>query len=103
MSQLSSSPLAGAGSFSPYVGAIIDIARILDNLHTAEYQYIPALSLPTQDTLNLKLNNPPSFKNPKSVIVISLPPVEAAKPPPLRAVNAKQTYCVAKPETVLGV
>ncbi len=101
MNQLSNSAAAGAGSFSPYVGAVIDIARILDNLHTAEYQYIPALSLPTQDTLNLKLNNPPSFKNPKSVIVIGLPPVESAQIPPLRAVDPKQTHCVAKPETVL--
>ncbi len=103
MNQLSYSTAAGAGSFSPYVGAVIDIARILDNLHTAEYQYIPALSLPTQDTLNLKLNNPPSFKNPKSVIVIGLPPVESAQIPPLRAVDPKQTYCVAKPETVLSI
>jgi hypothetical protein len=103
MGQLSASAAAGAGSFSPYVGAVIDIARILDNLHTADYQYIPALSLPTQDTLNLKLNNPPSFKNPKSVIVIGLPPVETAQPPPLRAVDPKQTYCVAKPETILNV
>ncbi len=103
MNQLSSSAAAGAGYFSPYVGAVIDIVRILDNLHTAEYQYIPALSLPTEDTLNLKLNNPPSFKNPKSVIVIGLPPVETAHFPPLRSVDPRQTYCVAKPETVLGV
>ena len=103
MNQLSYSAAAGAGYFSPYVGAVIDIVRILDNLHTAEYQYIPALSLPTEDTLNLKLNNPPSFKNPKSVIVIGLPPVETAQFPPLRSVDPKQTYCVAKPETVLGV
>jgi hypothetical protein len=103
MNQLSYSTLAGGGSFSPYVGAIIDIIRILDNLHTAEYQYIPALSLPTKDTLNLKLNNPPSFRNPKSVIVIALPPVEPAQVPPLRAVNPKQAYCVAKPDAVLNV
>jgi hypothetical protein len=101
MNQLSYSTMAGAGTFSPYVGAIIDIARILDGLHTAAYQYIPALSLPTEDTLNLRLNNPPSFKNPKSVIVIGLPPVEAAQVPPLRAVEPKQKYCVAKPDTVL--
>jgi len=103
MTQLTATPTAGAGYFSPYVGAIIDIARILDNLHTAEYQYIPALSLPTQDTLNLKLNNPPSFRNPKSVIVIALPPVEPPQVPPLRAINPKQTYCVEKPENVLTV
>ncbi|AXC15872.1 hypothetical protein ACPOL_6660 [Acidisarcina polymorpha] len=103
MTQLTATPTAGAGYFSPYVGAIIDIARILDNLHTAEFQYIPALSLPQRDTLNLKLNNPPSFKNPKSVIVIALPPVEGPQIPPLRAVNPKQTYCVEKPESVLNV
>src|SRR5271163_3922523 len=103
MTQLSYSSAAGAGYFSPYVGAIIDIARILDNLHAAEYQYIPALSLPTEDTLNLKLNNPPSFKNPKSVIVTSLPPVEHPQPPPLRAIEPKQTYCVEKPHTALEV
>jgi hypothetical protein len=103
MNQLAAAPMAGAGYFSPYVGAIIDIARILDNLHTADYQYIPALSLPQKDTLNLKLNNPPSFRHPKSVIVIALPPVQPAQPPPLRAVNPKQTYCVEKPENVLNV
>jgi hypothetical protein len=103
MSQLSYSAAAGAGYFSPYVGAVIDIVRILDNLHTAEYQYIPALSLPKGDTLNLKLNNPPSFRNPKSVIVIALPPVDSAQFPPLRAVNPKQAYCVEKPDAVLNV
>jgi hypothetical protein len=103
MSQLSYSAAAGAGYFSPYVGAVIDIVRILDNLHTAEYQYIPALSLPKGDTLNLKLNNPPSFRNPKSVIVIALPPVQSTQFPPLRAVNPKQAYCVEKPDAVLNV
>jgi len=103
VNQLSYSAAAGAGYFSPYVGAIIDIARILDNLHTAEYQYIPALSLPTADTLNLKLNNPPSFKNPKSVIVIALPPVEHAQLPPLRSISPKQTYCLEKPDAALAV
>jgi hypothetical protein len=103
MNQLAAAPMAGAGYFSPYVGAIIDIARILDNLHTADYQYIPALSLPQKDTLNLKLNNPPSFRHPKSVIVIALPPVQPAQIPPLRAVNPKQTYCVERPENVLNV
>ena len=35
MNQLSYAPLAGAGAFSPYVGALVDIARILSDLHTA--------------------------------------------------------------------
>src|SRR5208337_2251499 len=55
MNQLSYSTLAGGGSFSPYVGAILDTARILSSLHTAHFQYIPALALPTRDTLNLRL------------------------------------------------
>jgi len=103
MTQLAASPLVAAGTFSPYVGAIIDIARILDNLHTADYQYIPALSLPQKDTLNLKLNNPPSFRHPKSVIVIALPPVQAASVPPLRAIAPKQVYCVERPDNALNV
>jgi hypothetical protein len=72
-------------AFSPYVGAILDTARILSSLHTAHFQYIPALALPTKDTLNLRLNVPPSFRDPKSVVVVALPPVGPAKPPPLRA------------------
>ena len=27
----------GAGLYSPYVEAIMDVARIMENLHTAEY------------------------------------------------------------------
>ena len=50
MNQLSYSTLAGGGTFSPYVGAIVDTARILSSLHTAHFQYIPALALPTKDT-----------------------------------------------------
>ena len=38
-----------ADIYSPYVGAVVDITRILSNIHTAEYQYIPALALPKQD------------------------------------------------------
>ncbi len=80
MNQLSSSPMGGGGAYSPYVGAIVDTARILASLHTAHFQYIPALALPTKDTLNLRLNVPPSFRDPKSVVVVALPPVGPAKP-----------------------
>jgi len=88
MNQLSYAPLAGAGAFSPYVGAILDMARILSSLHTAKFQYIPALALPQaaqKDTLNLRLNVPPSFRDPKSVIVVALPPVGPAHPPQMHA------------------
>ena len=99
--QLSATPQAGYGYYSPYVGAIVDMGRILDSLHTAQYQYIPALSVPQKDELELKLNNPPSFHNPKSVIVIALPAVRSEEPPPLRAADAKLDACIQKNPFVL--
>jgi len=101
MNQLSYSSLGGAGEFSPYVGAIVDTARILASLHTAHFQYIPALALPAADTLNLRLNVPPSFRDPKSVVVVALPPVEHAKMPPLHPVNPQDRFCAQKPGMVL--
>src|SRR5580658_649973 len=101
MVQASATPTAGGGYYSAYVGAVIDIARILNSLHTAEYQYIPALALPKDDRLNLRLNNPPSFRNPKSVIVVGLPAVEAAQLPPLRPLDPKQIFCLEKSPLVL--
>jgi hypothetical protein len=101
--QLAYTPNAGAGYYSAYVGAIFDVARILDGLHTAQYQYIPALSSADGDTMHTKLNVPPSFHNPKSVIIISLPPVEKAALPTLSPVNLKQVACLQKPQTVLGI
>jgi hypothetical protein len=100
---VSTTPLAGAGAFSPYVGAVVDLARLMGSLHTAEYQYIPALALPEKDEVNLRLNTPPSFRNPKSVLVVGLPAVEAAQFPPLRAVNAEQVFCAQKSPLVLPV
>jgi hypothetical protein len=101
MNQISYSGLGGAGAYSPYVGAIVDTARILASLHTAHFQYIPALALPTKDTLNLRLNVPPSFRDPKSVVVVALPPVGPAKPPALHPTNVGEEFCAQKPELVL--
>jgi hypothetical protein len=101
LTQLSATPTARGGYYSPYIGAVVDVVRILSTTHTAQYQYIPALALPRKDDLNLRLNNPPSFRNPKSVLVIALPPVHAAVPPPLRAVDATQVFCANKPDLVL--
>jgi len=101
MNQLAYSPIGGAGVFSPYIGAIVDTARILASLHTARFQYIPALSLPTEDTLNLRLSVPPSFKDPKSVVVVALPPVGPAKLPPLHPSNPSEQFCAQKPGLVL--
>src|SRR6202050_4519632 len=99
--QVSATPTAGAGYHSPYVGAVVDVVRILRSAHPARHQYIPALSLPKKDNLNLRLNYPPSFRNPKSVIVIALPLVLPAANPPLRALDATQVFCVDKPGLVL--
>jgi len=101
--QLSNTRIAGGGYYSPYIGAVVDVARIFGNLHTATYQYIPALAIVKDDQWNLKLNNPPSFSKPKSVIVVGLPPVEAAQLPPLRPVDPNQTLCLQKPGLVLPV
>ncbi len=101
--QLSNTRLAGGGYYSPYVGAIVDVARIFGNLHTATYQYIPALAIAKDDQLNLKLNNPPSFLKPKSVLVAGLPAVEAAQFPPLRPVDPNQVSCLQRPSLMLPV
>lgn len=101
LAQISSTPTARGGYYSPYVGAVVDVVRILGTAHSAQFQYIPALALPKQDELNLRLNNPPSFRNPKSVIVIGLPPVRPFPVPPLRAVDPTEVFCAGKPSLLL--
>jgi len=100
---VSATSLAGGGFYSAYVGAVVDLARVLGSLHTAQYVYIPSLALPKKEQMNLKLNNPPSFRKPMSVIVVGLPSVEAAQLPPLRAVNADSVFCLQKSSLVLPV
>jgi hypothetical protein len=100
---VSATPLAGGGFYSAYVGAIVDLARVMNNIHTASYQYIPALVLPKKEEMNLKLNNPPSFRKPMSVIVVGLPAVEAPQLPPLRTADAKEVHCLQKSPLVLPV
>ena len=99
----SATSLAGGGYYSAYVASIVDLVRIMGSIHTAEYQYIPALALPERQVLKLRLNNPPSFRKPQSVLVVGLPPVEAAQLPPLRAVNAAEVFCLQKAPLVLPV
>ncbi len=102
LAQISATPTARGGYYSPYIGAVVDLARILGTTHTAQYQYIPALALPKENELNLRLNNPPSFRNPKSVLVIGLPPIRVVAPPPLRAVDTAQVLCAGKPSLILS-
>jgi hypothetical protein len=101
--QISATPMAGGGFYSAYVGAIVDVVRLTSAWHTAEYQYIPALAVPHEDQLNLKLNAAPSFRNPKSVLVIGLPSVEAPKLPPLKPVDPKSAYCLDSSSLMLAV
>ena len=101
MNELSNSRLGGGGAYSAYVGAVVDLARILSSIHTAQYVYIPALAIPKKDSLDLKLNNPPSFRKPQSVLVVALPPVQKAQFPPLLPIDAKQQYCAEAPSLLL--
>ncbi|HVH89430.1 MAG TPA: hypothetical protein VM912_22125 [Terriglobales bacterium] len=103
MNQLSYSRLGGGGAYSAYVGAVVDLARIMGSIHSAQYVYIPALAVLDKDSLRLKLNNPPSFRKPKSVLVVALPPVQKEQSPPLHAIDARQQYCAETPGLLLPV
>src|SRR6202789_2634706 len=96
-------PQAGYGLYSAYVGVIVDVVHIVNLMKTAQFQYIPALSLPEGSTLNLKLNTPPSFLNPKTVMVIALAAVQAAKLPPLKPSNADEVSCLKNPKMVMAI
>jgi hypothetical protein len=91
------------GYYGPYIGSLFDIARLFDSFHTAQYQYIPALATTEGQQLALVLNSPPSFHDPKSVLVAALPAVSGPQFPPLRPVDAAQTYCARKDPLVLPV
>ena len=95
--------MGGSGVYSAYIGAVVDMAKIFSSMHTAHFRYIPALALPSGDTLNLRLATPPSFRNPKSVVVVALPVLGDVKLPPLHPVNPSESFCVAKPDLVLPV
>jgi hypothetical protein len=89
--------------YSAYVGTLIDLIHLVGMLHTAHYQYIPAISFPQRSTMNLKLNAPPSFHNPKSVIVIALPAIQDPRLPSVRLANPKQQFCIANPALTVPV
>ncbi len=74
--EASYTPQVSYGYYSPYIASVMDIAKILDSFHTAQYQYIPALASANGDEIALTLNTPPSFHNPKSVLVTAMPAVE---------------------------
>lgn len=92
---------ADNAAYSAYVGTLIDLVHLTVMMRTAQYRYIPAISFPQGPALNLKLNAPPSFYNPKSVIVIALPAIQGERLPPLRLANPGQIFCLANPALTL--
>jgi len=101
--EASYTPQLSYGYYSPYIASVLDIARIFGSFTSARYQYIPALATQRGEVLALTLNTPPSFHDPKSVLVTALPAVEAPQPPPLHAVDPKEIYCARKSSLVLPV
>src|SRR3984893_14797132 len=102
--EASSTPLLlRSGNYGPFVGSVLDIARILDSFRTAQYQYIPALASARGRQVTLTLNAPPSFHDPKSVLVVGLPAVEAPQFPPLCPVDPKEMHCARRDSLILPV
>jgi hypothetical protein len=103
INQASYTQPVGGGLYSAYVGTIVDAVQIIASLRTAQYQYIPGLSFPDDATLNLRLNMPPSFHKPESVIVIGLPAIQKASLPPLHPPDPNQVACLLQPRMVLAL
>jgi hypothetical protein len=88
-------------AYSAYVGTLIDLVHLAVSLRTAKYHYIPAISFPQGPTLNLRLNAPPSFANPMSVIVIGLPPIEPSVAPQVRLPDEAPALCLLEPSMLV--
>src|SRR5215472_5080991 len=101
--EASNTPQLKSGLYGPFIGSLIDIAKILDSLHTAQYQYFPALTSTRGRQVALTLNAPPSFHDPKSVLVVALPAIEPPQFPTLHPVSPNETLCASKDPLVLPV
>jgi hypothetical protein len=99
--RVSSTPQAGYGYYSPYIGVVRDVARLFGAFQSAQLQFIPALGVPRGELTALLLNTVPSFRKPQSVLVAALPSVTAATLPPL--VTTADTLCASRPRLVLPV
>ncbi|MBB5985877.1 hypothetical protein [Sphingobium lignivorans] len=93
---------AGAGYYSPYIGLARDLAKLFGAFRTAQYQYLPALAIGRGDETRLQLNEAPSFQNPRSVLVVPMPPIGPAMPPVLRP-RAKGMMCLNRPDLELPI
>ncbi|WP_304537147.1 hypothetical protein [Sphingobium cyanobacteriorum] len=100
--QLSATREAGYGYYSAYIAVVRDVARIFGAFSNPEFGYLPTLSVRKGDGIGLLLNSAPSFQKPKSVMVVSMPAIEADSPPRLRS-GARGPICVVRPGAVLPV
>ncbi|MEG3165296.1 hypothetical protein U1701_11890 [Sphingomonas sp. PB2P19] len=100
--QLSGTPQGGYGYYSPYIGVVRDLARILGAFQSAQLQFIPALSVQRGATTELLLNTVPSFRKPQSVLVAALPPVAPPALPPVEATE-RRALCAYTPNLLLAV
>ena len=101
--EASNTPQLRSGYYGPFIGSMFDIAKIFGSFHTAQYQYFPALASARGNRLALTLNAPPSFHDPKSVLVVALPAVEGPQLPPLHVVEPEETLCARREQLVLAV
>ncbi|WP_454882941.1 hypothetical protein [Sphingomonas oryzagri] len=101
--QLSATPQGGLGYYSPYIAAIRDVIGIFGSIRTAKYQYIPALAVLRDDRMSLVLNTPPSFHNPKSVLVTALPLIAPVHIPPLQVVERTPALCANASDLLLPI
>ncbi|QJU60863.1 hypothetical protein HL653_20845 [Sphingomonas sp. AP4-R1] len=101
--QLSATPQGGLGYYSPYIAAVRDIIGLFGSIHTAKYQYIPALATLDGDAMRMVLNAAPSFHNPKSVLVAALPIVAPVRIPPLEIAEPDLSVCAQADEILLPI
>ncbi|MFZ2996053.1 MAG: hypothetical protein WA070_07720 [Sphingobium sp.] len=100
--QLSATREAGYGFYSPYISVVRDIAKIFGAFSNPEFDYLPTLNVHKGGSMGVLLNTAPSFKKPKSVMVVAMPAIEADSPPRLRS-GSDGPVCVARPGAVLPV
>jgi hypothetical protein len=98
---LAATPQGGLGFYSPYISAIHEIIGIFGAMRTAKYQYIPALGVPHGDIEALVLNTPPSFANPKSVLMAALPAIRPDHVPVLQIAQNAPGACYGASAAVL--
>jgi hypothetical protein len=82
------------GVYSAYVGTLVDLVHMVELMRTAQYRYIPAITVPLGARLNLMLNAAPSFNNPKSVIVVGLPDIRSVQLPLFTLSDPAQVFCL---------